>query len=210
VRAECLRVMAPASLQRCAEETLRALEDQLARAQWEESAETAQREALGARASPRGELSRYTAEWDWGEETGTILPEQALGRQVYWCTLTLEMVLEPYTRMEGVDYANVAISWDEVGRKLEKGAGIKLKASTAKKKASVQYRKPPQLPTPRSNFSLLITPLPCFEHGIGELSYSQICSRPQGSEETARFEGLAVALSSLQASERWKAGLGEP
>ena len=67
-----------------------------------------------------------------------------------------------------------------------------------------------QLPSPRSNFSLLITPLPSFEHGIGGRSYSQICSKHGESESPHNWSVLSAELSSLRASEKWRLGQGEP
>lgn len=71
-------------------------------------------------------------------------------------------------------------------------------------------RMPATPPAPRSSFFLHITQPPCFAHGIGGRSYSQICSKETANDATLNLSGLADALESLQASEKWRLGLGEP
>lgn len=72
--------------------------------------------------------------------------------------------------------------------------------------------KPSRAPSraPASSFSLRITQPPCFDHGIGGRSYSQICSSVDGNELTRTLSDLADACSFLQASERWRLGLERP
>lgn len=180
---------------------------------WTLQAQQAQREALTTRELPSGWDSRATADWQWEGQGGYREGDQIrmpngqilLIRKentVYWCEQTREMVMEDYSDSgKGFSYRNQAMPWDEVKTRLERGGEIKQKASIA---APKQASKSP------SSFFLHITQPPCFAHGIGGRSYSQICSSADGKGSAPDLSGLEGALSSLQASEKWRTGHGEP